>query len=437
MEHKLILPTPEQVEWADAEIGVIIHLDLVTFCAPYNVCEHFCDPIPPSAFNPARLDTDQWIAAAKSLGAKYAVLVAKHGTGFSLWPTEAHEYSVKNSPYKDGKGDVVAEFIASCEKYGLRPGLYCSASFNQYFNVENPGRVRDNDPEKQARYNEIVQKQLTELWSRYGRLFEIWFDGGVLPVSEGGPDVAALLHRLQPNAVVFQGPAGTRSLLRWVGNERGEAPEDCSALFGDEPQSETGTVERGDMAGGTGEIWAPAESDFPNRNARTSYLGGWFWREGEEASILPPEQLYSAYLTSVGRNTNMLVGMVIDTNGEFPAADAAVFAEAGERIRRVFGTPLARADAGAYTVSLPETETRRAGYLAMGEDIRQGERVTGYTVRAFDGAGNTVFTHSGRVIGHKRILALPPEAVRAELSVTDSRAEPKISFLALYPAEDS
>ena len=103
MEQKLVIPTPEQVEWSDCELGVIIHLDMCTFSAPYNFREHFGDPIPAQEFAPDNLDTDQWLAAAKSMGAKYAVLVAKHCTGFSLWPTDVHDYSVKNSPYKDGK----------------------------------------------------------------------------------------------------------------------------------------------------------------------------------------------------------------------------------------------------------------------------------------------------------------------------------------------
>ena len=99
-----IRPTLEQIQWADCEIGVIIHLDLVIYQAPYYVRQHFCDPIPSSVFNPQKLNTDQWISAAKSLGAKYAILVAKHCTGFSLWTTEVHDYSIKNSPYKNGNG---------------------------------------------------------------------------------------------------------------------------------------------------------------------------------------------------------------------------------------------------------------------------------------------------------------------------------------------
>lgn len=418
-----IRPTIEQIQWSDCEIGVIIHLDLVIYRDHYNIRHHFYDPIPAEEFDPKKLDTDQWVASAKALGAKYAVLVAKHGTGFSLWPTEAHEYSVKNSPYKNGNGDIVKEFIASCEKYGVRPGLYCSASFNQYFGVENPGKVISGDPEEQKRYNEIVLKQLTELWTNYGKLFEIWFDGGVIPVEEGGPDVSGLLQKLQPDAVVFQGPVGTKSLLRWVGNERGVAPEDCSSLYDMRVQNETGDIER-EADSGDAEIWCPAESDFPNRYKR------WFWTEGEESTILPADELFQNYLTSVGRNSNMLVGMVINTDGLFPEADAAVFAETGEKIRAAFGTPIAVGD--TCGVELPSDAKKAPSYVVLKEDIAQGERVTGYTVQAYDVNGAEIFTHSGKIISHKRILEVPAEMVKITLKITDCRAEPKLLPVELY-----
>lgn len=433
MENKLILPTIEQVEWADCEIGVIIHLDLPTFRPTYDFRQNFGNPIPVSEFDPKELDTDQWVGAAKALGAKYAVLVAKHCTGFSLWPTQAHDYHVGNSPYGN---DIVAAFLDSCKKYDVRPGIYCSVSCNQYFCVDNPGKVIDGDPVKQQAYNQMVLKQLTELWTNYGKLFEIWFDGGVLPVEEGGPDVVSLLHRLQPDAVVFQGPVGTKSLIRWVGNEDGVAPEDCSALCMSGNQMDDGTVNRDDISRSDGDIWSPAESDFPNRNAATSYMGGWFWREGEASEVLPAEHLFDRYLTSVGRNTNMLVGMVIDTNGLFPARDTEEFEKAGEMIRSIFDAPLATVQRAPLSIRIAEGENRVAGYFSVGEDIALGERVTGYIAHGYDDHGYEIFTHRGKVIGHKRILELPKGVANVELEITGARAEPVIKFMELYPVKD-
>ena len=407
------LPTEEQKIWADLEIGVIIHLDIQAFEPEYRFRRQWGYVPPAEKFAPAELDTDQWVRSAKAAGAKYAVLVAKHCSGFSLWPTGAHAYSIKQSPWKNGEGDIVGDFFASCEKYGLKPGLYYSASCNAFCNVDNPGTVRDGGPQAQKAYNEIVLAQLTELWTRYGDVFEIWFDGGCLPVEKGGPDITSLLHELQPDAVVFQGPPGTKSLLRWVGNERGVAPKDCSAIEGGR--------------------WVPAESDFPNRYALKAFQGGWFWRAGEDNSLRSAKNLFKTYLTSAGRNTNMLIGMVIDDRGLVPDADAAVFAQFGELLRQAFEKPAASlereelrspSDPYEYRLALPEGALPR--YLVMEEDIAYGERVQGYKVMA---GGKTI---KGKCVGHKRILALPQDAKEVVLKITQAKAEPVLRSLAVY-----
>ncbi|NLA77555.1 MAG: alpha-L-fucosidase, partial [Clostridiales bacterium] len=395
-----VLPTPEQIEWASCELGVIIHLDLTTFARKeYNFRNHWGAPLCPALFNPSALDTDQWLESAAQMGAKYAVLVAKHCTGFCLWPTEAHAYSVKSSPWKQGEGDVVADFIASCKKHDIKPGLYYSAACNHYLNADR-GYVRSGDAQEQQRYNEVVLKQLEELWTNYGKLFEIWFDGGCVPVEQGGPDIVTLLHTLQPDANVFQGPWRTRSLLRWVGNERAFAPENCSSIFNFGNQRDDGSVERADCGDTYGDVWCPAESDRPNREA-PSLQGGWFWQEDEEKYIVPAEELFEMYLNSVGHNTNMLLGMAIDRDGLFPKPDAAVFTEFGERVKREFSNPLACAEIrdGDTEIILNVPEGARARYLVLGEDISKGERVTGFTVYT-DGQKR----YSGSVIGHKRII---------------------------------
>jgi len=426
----LVLPTQEQRIWADLEIGVLLHMDMQTFVPGYDFRKQWGTVPPGPAFAPMALDTDQWIQSARAAGAKYAVLVAKHCSGFCLWPTDAHGYSIKQSPWKNGKGDIVGDFFASCEKYGVKPGLYYSASCNAFCNVDNPGKVLAGDRGAQEKYNAVVLAQLTELWTRYGKVFEIWFDGGCLPVEQGGPDIAPLLHRLQPQAVVFQGPPGTKSLLRWVGNERGIAPEDCFATVDFSPEAFDGSDERTYAGNPAGRTWCPAESDLPNRYAKKSFMGGWFWRAGEEHAVVPAEALFDVYLKSVGRNTNMLIGMVIDDRGLFPEADAAVFKQFGDRVRQAFGTPiacLAQADLrempDKYNYHLPLPPGSSPKYLVMAEDIAQGERVMGYTVNG---------SITGKCIGHKRIAALPRDTKAIALEILAAKAEPVLKSIAVY-----
>ena len=288
-EKIIACPNELQQEWANAEIGVIIHFDMPVFHPDYNWRQFGTHPSP-STFNPSSLDTDQWIHTAKSLGAKYAVLVAKHCSGFSLWPTTAHEYSIKNSPYKNGKGDIVAEFVASCRKYGIKPGIYASTTANGFLHVDNPGLVKKGSPVTQEEYNKIVETQLTELWSNYGKLFEIWFDGGVLSQQNGGADILTLIQRLQPNSIAFQGPYGYPNLIRWVGNEEGNSPYPCWATA-DATTSADGVQKIKGLYGNPhGNYWCPGEADFTLRR-NDSFQGGWFWRANEDHLIFSTDEL--------------------------------------------------------------------------------------------------------------------------------------------------
>jgi alpha-L-fucosidase len=146
VQDTILKPSIAQLKYSEAELGVIIHLDLEIykpeiFWKDYMGKEKITKALPLSLFNPKKLNTDDWIRAVKEMGGKYAILVAKHTSGFSLWPTTAHSYNVANTPWKGGKGDIVAEFIASCNKYGILPGIYCSYAGNAYFNVDG-GRVQ-------------------------------------------------------------------------------------------------------------------------------------------------------------------------------------------------------------------------------------------------------------------------------------------------------
>ena len=429
----VVVPNDNQLAWADAEIGVIIHLDMQVFQPGYD-WEKFGTHPSAEVFNPTLLDTDQWLRTAKALGAKYAVLVAKHCSGFSLWPTKAHSYSVASSPWRDGKGDIVADFIASCKKYGIKPGIYASAQANGYLHVTQPGRPAPSSKLTQQEYNAIVEQQLTELWTGYGNLFEIWFDGGVIPTSQGGPDLLPLLKEYQPDAIVFQGPMGFPNLLRWIGNESGEAPSICWATAPSTTNS-SGVAAIDDYSGDPdAPFWCPGEADFPLR-LNSSYMAGWFWHEGQDNQIFSTEKLLRKYECSVGRNTNMLVGMVIDNRGLVPDADVQRFAEFGEAIREKYGTPYATASGDGERITLTFEKPITLDRLYIKENIRYGERVLQWHIEALTPDQNVMRLGSGSCIGHKQIVKFAPVTVtEISLVVSKSKALPIIKELAVFEA---
>ncbi|MDR1864126.1 MAG: alpha-L-fucosidase [Bacteroidales bacterium] len=431
-KEKIVVPNDIQLAWADAEIGVLIHLDLQVFKPDYDFRRWGTHP-GAEIFNPTELDTDQWLETARKLGATYAVLVAKHCSGFSLWPTEAHDYSVKNSPWRDGKGDIVKDFVASCKKYNIKPGIYASTTANGYFYVDGPGLIQPGSPISQDTYNNIVTQQLTELWSNYGELFEIWFDGGVLSKEQGGADVQSLVRKLQPQAIAFQGPYGHPNLIRWVGNEEGVAPYPCWATADSTTNADGMTVIDGLHGDPFAPYWCPGESDFTLRWNR-SFMGGWFWTEGQDSMMFTVDQLMTKYITSVGRNTNMLLGVVINDKGLIPEADVKRVELFGKAIKEQYGTPF-RQTAGKgteYVIRLEQPAT--IDRVIIQEDIALGERVLAYSVKGKKG-GEWIDLSSGTNIGHKHIDTFPPQPLsEIKLVITQSKTEPIIKKFAIFEA---
>jgi len=415
-----VLPTKEQLKWADSEIGVLIHFDMPVFEPGYNFRKNWNYHPDLSIFNPSELNTDQWVAAAKSAGATYAVLVAKHCSGFSLWPTKAHPYSVKNTPWRNGQGDIVGDFVASCKKFGLKPGIYASTTANGYLKVDNPGKVVSGKPEEQKKYNEIVKMQLTELWSEYGKLMEVWFDGGVLPPEKGGFDVLAMLKKYQPQAIAFQGPFGHENNIRWVGNEEGVAPYPCWSRA-DSTTSASGVVEIKGLNGNpNGLFWCPGESDFPLR-LNSSFQGGWFWHKDQDNQLRTLDELRNKYCKSVGRNTNMLLGLVVDTRGLVPDADVQRLKEFGQMIKKSFSDLLGRSAGSENELIVEFKIPKPLAYVVIMEDIKKGERIRGYNLFGMVN-GKWEQLASGTSIGHKRIELIKEgmfSAVRLEITKSD------------------
>ncbi|MBE6896937.1 MAG: hypothetical protein E7477_07540 [Ruminococcaceae bacterium] len=397
-------PTKQQLEWADMELGVLIHYCMEIYNPEFRGYKTAAvrTELPPSIMNPTKLDTDQWIAAAHAMGAKYAVLVANHCTGFSLWQTKVNDYSCASMAWKDGKGDILADFIKSCEKYGLTPGIYYSTGCNGYYDIDD-SRAMDYKSDFYREYVKNVEAQVKELWSEYGELFEIWFDGGVIPVEKGGPNLVPILQKYQPNAICFQGPKEYAHNVRWVGNEDGLAPENCWATTNNGEAAYDGTFdcEAAGVGDPNGKYWWPAETDMPNRTHR-AFGGGWAWRAGEEKEIFTPEQLLDCYIRSVGRNSNLLMGMAISVDGDFQ--DTKQFEEFGKLIKETFGKPIVSVDGEkdhltVDSVSLAVSKPTEINYISIMEDISDGQNI-----RQFDIFLDGELFYSGECIGHKRII---------------------------------
>lgn len=423
-KQKRALPSREQLDWQDMELGMFFHFDITVYQPGWD-WRTFKDLPPADAYQPAKLDTDQWLAAAQAMGARYAVFVAKHCSGFLQWQSDLYPYGLKQTSWRAGRGDVVADFVASCRKHGIKPGLYASTGANAYLRCD-ANRIAGGDAEAQARYARLCERMAAELWSRYGDLAEIWFDGGALPVGEGGPDLVPILLRHQPGAVVFQGPDGTPNLIRWVGNERGVAPYPCwSAAFG--TTHDDGTIESQYAGSPEGPMWVPGECDVPIRRDE------WFWKRGEEDKVRSLDELMAIYEHSVGRNCNLLLNANIGPDGLVPEPDFSRYAEFGREIVRRYGHPLAETRGAGMALELALDPAREVGAVAIMEDLAQGERIRAFVVEAQAADGGWRPLYAGTSVGHKHIARFPGVATgRVRLRVTESAGEPRIRRLAAF-----
>lgn len=414
-----VIPTDIQQKWQDMEVGMFFHFDIPIYKPGWDF-RSWKDMPTPDMYNPTKLDTDQWMEAAKAMGAKYAVFVAKHCSGFLQWQSDLYPYGVKQSSWRNGKGDVVRDFVSSCHKYGIKPGIYASVTANGYLEVDNPGLVnrgKGGDPVKQQQYQKICEQMLTELWSRYGQLFEVWFDGGAMPVEKGGPDLMPIFNKYQKNSIVFQGPAAN---IRWIGNENGVAAYPCWATV----PHKNDYHGPGDPDGG---FWMPGECDVPVRNH------DWFWTPNADHTLYSVDDLMNMYYNSVGRNCNLLLNANPGPDGLVPDADFQRYVEFGNEIKRRFAKPLAKTGGKGDTIELNLRKPAGIDHVVIMEAISSGQRVREYSVQGLIGGDKWAKLCDGFSIGHKRIQQFEPVEVKAvRLHITKSAAKPLIRELAVY-----
>jgi alpha-L-fucosidase len=400
-------PTPSQLEWQDAEVGMFLHFAPNT----WQDLEGDDLSIPPSKLNPVKLDTDQWAKTAKSMGAKYLVFVAKHVGGFCWWQTNTTDYGVKETPWRNGKGDVMTNISRSCKKYGLKLGVYLSPADGKH-NIDVGGKAKT--AAEQAAYERIFRTQLTELLTRYGPIFEVWFDGSLVF------DVRDILTKYAPKAVVFQGPAAS---IRWVGNEEGFAP--YPAWNGAKYDPKTWGVLTSADGTPNGDRWLPNEVDSRMRDT-------WFWNSHNASSVKSVDKLMEMYENSVGHGSVMILNNTPDPSGLIPAGDAKRAAEFGAEMKRRYGISIADVSGrGTETSVQPSAPVTIDAVITM-EDIRFGERIRKYTIEGnVDGKWQELA--SGTAIGHKKIDKFEPVKVSSvRLRVLSSVGEPIIRRVALY-----
>ena len=402
------VPTPQQLAWHEAGIGLFFHW------APnvYQGTEGDNRSTPRDLINPDRFNASQWVEAVKAANAGYMIFVAKHVGGYCAWQTTTTDYSLKTSPWKQGKGDMLAELAKACEAAGVRLGVYlCPRDDTQ--GAGDGGRAPS--PEKQATYNETYRQQLKEILTGYGPMFEMWFDGGnIVPIND-------LIDRYSPGIISFQGRRTGGS--RWEGTEHGFAPYPCWNTIewqpGETPKEGAGTP--------TGNTWCPAECDV------SILRPNWFWSEGSDKRILSLNDLIEIYYMSVGRGVNLLLNATPDKHGEVPAAQMERLKEFGDEIRARFAKPLASTKGEGKDLTLDLGSENTIDHIVLREDVAGGERVRKFVVEGRRASGNWIALVRGTQVGCRQIFPIPATAVQAvRLTVQESVAPVTIREFSVF-----
>jgi alpha-L-fucosidase len=428
-------PTKAQQVWQDCEIGLLFCFDLPIAAEIYTKNNTHRQRVDPNKYNPTKLDTDKWAELATASGAKYALFTATHFSGFMQWQSDAYPYGLKQSSWRGGKGDVVGDFAKSCRKANILPGVFFSTHRNVHQTVwgHYVAWGKGKGTPQQEKYNRIAEKQFTELMTNYGEMFHVWFDAGNKTPDEGGGNILPIFEKNQPNGIFYHN--SLRSDVRWIGNEQGHAGVPCYATM---PGKESGKLShnsktwrrvlgKGDP---TGQCWSPGIVDIPLRGFRGH---NWFYKPGQDKIVYSPEVLIKKYYTSVGRNANLVIGVVVKPDGSIPKADAKALIEFGKLLRERFSKPVATlADATGATITLPLEKPQEIDHVILQEQIAFGERVRDYVVEGLQG-DNWIELARGAVIGHKWIHRFKPQKVSSlRLRITKSQATPKIRSFSCF-----
>ena len=460
------IPSPRQLAVEQMEFYAFTHFTVNTFTDK----EWGDGTEAESVFNPTALDADQWVDAIQSAGMKGLILTCKHHDGFCLWPSAYTEHSVKNSPFRGGKGDVVREVSDACRRAGLKFGVYLSPW------DRNSALYGQGEP-----YNDYFCNQLTELCTQYGELFTVWFDGACGEGPNGKRQVYdwdryyALIRRLQPNAcIAISGPD-----IRWCGNEAGQtresewsvlptafdSPEEVAkkSQHADTPafrekkisSTERDLGSRGFLEGALGYAWRPAETD-------TSIRPGWFYHAAEDDKVRSLDTLLDIWYRTVGGNSKLLLNLPPDRRGLIHETDVERLRGMGEYIRKTFAVNLAEdaeitadRDDGfhfaqnvktdsydtyykpfdgenAVTLTVKLNGKKKVTHAVIKECIPMSQRIETYVIEAKAGDA-WVEVNRGTTVGYQKIARFDAvETDELRIRITDSRVCPVISFIGIY-----
>lgn len=462
-----VLPTPLQADALDREFIAFIHWGPNTFTAS----EWGTGTEDPTVFNPTGIDADQWAQTMKEAGIKMVIFTAKHHEGYVLWPSRYTDHGIVQSPYQDGKADVMREISEAARRHGLQLGVYLSPA--DLYQIESPTGLYGNGSKQTPRvipapvegrpfatdttftyvlddYNEYFMNQLFELLTDYGPIHEVWFDGAN-PKPVGGQQYnykawIDLVHALAPEAVMFGTPD-----VRWCGNEAGETRESEWNVvpYSVHPDSLKGFEHNKDTdIGSIDKLLAGRYLHYQLPETDTSIRAGWFWRDDTAQHVRPAAELFDIYERTVGGNSVLLLNIPPNRDGRFSDRDVESLQGLGRMIQQTYGVDLAQgaqmatelADGDLTTavdaskpieVTLPEAVTFNRVVLA--EPIRTtGERIEQHAVEAFVD-GEWVEVARATNVGHKRILRFEPVTTdRLRVKVLKSRLQPSLSHLSLH-----
>ena len=408
----LAKPTAVQYKWQEQERIMFIHFGVATWLgSEYDETGKF----DMSRINPTNLDTDEWCRVAKSWGAKQIIFVAKHVGGFCWWQTNTTDYSVKNIPWKNGKGDLLADVAASCKKYGLNLGIYIYPGDVKYgAGIGSGGKT--TDPSLQDAYNKVFRQQLTEVLTKYGPMLEVWFDGNCII------DIDDILTKHASKSVIFQ---SKKASIRWPGTESGMlAYPAWNTVTKKALQSGVATQYDDDP---DGDVWAPLEADAP------LYNHNWFWNPTNEKKRKSQQNLLDMYYKSAGYGGVMLLNGSPDTTGKITVGDQAAYKALGDEIERRFAKPvqqITNKKGSVFTIDF--TKSTPINHVVIEEDYRMGHLIRHYKLEGKTNNGWTTLAQ-GASVGRKKIDAFATTNVTAiKLTIPSFADTPLLRSLKAY-----